>query len=86
VSYRELEEAGVVTARARRGTVVPDGPWPLAKRERRQLLADAARTFVAEAIRVGADPTDAPAAADAAVQEVEKKAGRPAAPASPSGA
>lgn len=47
-AYRELEAAGIVAGRGRRGTFVADAPPnTYSAQERRRVLADAAATFVA---------------------------------------
>lgn len=54
-AYRELEEAGLVEGRGRRGTIVTAGPEPAPTTH----LIDAAKTYLAEATRLGLTSEDA---------------------------
>ncbi|MBB5874352.1 DNA-binding transcriptional regulator YhcF (GntR family) [Allocatelliglobosispora scoriae] len=57
-SYRELEAAGLVTARVRTGTVVADRPR-LTPAQSRSLLVTAADEYAALARRLGIGPQEA---------------------------
>jgi GntR family transcriptional regulator len=48
-AYRELEVAGVVVKRGTTGTFVSDGGSPLARRQRRKILAERIDALLAEA-------------------------------------
>jgi GntR family transcriptional regulator len=48
-AYRELEVAGVVVKRGTTGTFVADGGSPLARRQRRKILAERIDALLAEA-------------------------------------
>ena len=54
-AYRELEEAGLVEGRGRRGTIVTGGPGPAPTTH----LVDAATSYLAEAARLGLTREDA---------------------------
>jgi GntR family transcriptional regulator len=51
-AYRELEVAGLVTKRRTAGTYVSDAGSPLARRERRKILAERADALLAEAAQL----------------------------------
>ena len=52
-AYRELEQAGIVTARRGLGTVISDSGSPMAKRERTERLRDRVDGLLAEAGQLG---------------------------------
>ena len=52
-AYRELEQAGIVTARRGLGTVVSEAGSPMAKRERVEVLRDKVDGLLAEAGQLG---------------------------------
>ena len=52
-AYRELEQAGIVTARRGLGTVITDSGSPMAKRERTERLRDKVDGLLAEAGQLG---------------------------------
>lgn len=54
-AYRALEDAGLVEGRGRRGTVVTGGPDPAPAAD----LVGAAKTYLAEATRLGLSREDA---------------------------
>lgn len=51
-AYRELEVAGIVTKRRTAGTYVSDAGSPLARRQRRKILAERADALLAEAAQL----------------------------------
>jgi DNA-binding transcriptional regulator YhcF (GntR family) len=53
-AYRELETAGVVVSRVGRGTVIASRVRAMSEAARRRRLADAARSYVDNARRIGA--------------------------------
>ncbi len=56
-AYRELESAGVITARQGSGAFVSDNGSPLALREKRKLLQQRVDMLLAEADSLGVDVT-----------------------------
>lgn len=60
-AYRELERDQLVVSRVRHGTSVASRPLPLPRAEARRRLAEAARTYVAAARRLGMTITEAQA-------------------------
>jgi GntR family transcriptional regulator len=52
-AYRELEQAGIVTARRGLGTVISDNGSPMAKTERAERLRDKVDGLLAEAGQLG---------------------------------
>ncbi|GIH08664.1 GntR family transcriptional regulator [Rhizocola hellebori] len=67
-AYRELESAGLVRSRVRHGTTVA-AVKPLAPKEIRQRLADAAQAYVATTRRLGVSAAEARAAITSALGE-----------------
>jgi GntR family transcriptional regulator len=65
-AYRELEAEGLLEARGRHGTLVRGALAPVSKRERRDMVDDAADRFALEARHAGADLDEAMAALRAA--------------------
>jgi GntR family transcriptional regulator len=61
-AYRELESAGLVESRGRRGTRVVDAPPAPVTDERETRLAQAADEFALRAMELGADLEEATAA------------------------
>jgi GntR family transcriptional regulator len=66
-AYRELEAAGLIESRGRRGTRVVDTPPAPPADERDARLAQAADEFALRATELGADLTEATAALQAAL-------------------
>jgi GntR family transcriptional regulator len=64
-AYRELEQAGIVLSRRRRGTTVADRPARSSSRDIRSELDAAAERFAIQVRQLGADPDDALARARA---------------------
>jgi GntR family transcriptional regulator len=57
-AYRELEQAGLITSRGRRGTTVAAAqPAPLKDRER--VVIEAASAYAVRAVEAGVDPRQA---------------------------
>lgn len=57
-AYRELETAGLVYKRRGAGTYVSDGNSPLARKERRRILAERADALLVEAGHLGFELND----------------------------
>ncbi len=69
-AYRELEQAGAIATKGRRGTFVLGNVKPHVD-ARNEQLAGAARTFALQAAHLGIAPGDALNAAERALEELE---------------